>query len=342
MKLYRGINFGGYLSQCNHSITHYENFIRKEDVKNVASLGFDHIRLPIDCEVLEKPDGTDYLEGIAFVDQFIDWCKEYKLDVVLDLHKAYGYDFNDAGNAEQNNLFTDDALKERFLNLWIKMAKRYGQINHVAFELLNEVVEEENADLWNSLIKQTVTAIRAYAPDTPIIYGGIQWNSARTLKLLDKPSDDNIIYTFHMYEPLIFTHQKAYWVPNMPMDKTIIYPASMEYYREVSSLIGDKGKDTTVSQTDTMGTEFLIDIVKEAVDAAKSAGVRLYCGEFGVIDQAPVEDTLRWFKDVFNVFEQFNIHCAVWTYKNMDFGVIDEHYKPISDELFNVMTKNLN
>ena len=37
----------------------------------------------------------------------------------------------------------------------------------------------------------------------------------------------------------------------------------------------------------------------------------LYCGEFGVIDQAPVEDTLRWFTDVDTVFRQFGIGCAV-------------------------------
>ena len=59
----------------------------------------------------------------------------------------------------------------------------------------------------------------------------------------------------------------------------------------------------------------------------------LYCGEFGVIDQAPVEDTLRWFTDVDTVFRQFGIGCAVWTYKEMDFGLMGEHYAPIREQL---------
>jgi len=338
MKLYRGINFGGYLSQCEHTLEHYETFITKEDVKKVKDLGFDHIRLPIDYEVLETKEGYEYTEGIAYVNQFLLWCEEYEMDVVLDLHKAYGYDFNDAGDPNKNNLFANEELQKRFVDLWTRLAQHYGKLPYVAFELLNEVVEEHVADNWNKLIDVTVNAIRRYAPNTPIIYGGIQWNSARTLKLLNKPEDDNIIFTFHMYEPLIFTHQKAYWVPNMPMDKTIEYPATMEYYKEMSALIGYKGKDVTVSNCKEMGKPFLIEMVSEAVEAARKVGVKLYCGEFGVIDRAPVEDTLRWYRDIFDVFKQFDIHAAVWSYKEMDFGVTDEHYAPIADELFKILT----
>ena len=338
MKLYRGINFGGYLSQCEHTLDHYATFITKEDVKKVKDLGFDHIRLPIDYEVLETKEGFEYTEGIAYVNQFLLWCEEYEMDVVLDLHKAYGYDFNDAGDPSKNNLFANEELQKRFVDLWTRLAQHYGKLPYVAFELLNEVVEEHVADNWNKLIDVTVNAIRRYAPNTPIIYGGIQWNSARTLKLLNKPEDDNIIFTFHMYEPLIFTHQKAYWVPNMPMDKTIEYPATMEYYKEMSALIGYKGKDVTVSECKEMGKPFLIEMVSEAVEAARKVGVKLYCGEFGVIDRAPVEDTLRWYRDIFDVFKQFDIHAAVWSYKEMDFGVTDEHYALIADELFKILT----
>ena len=76
-----------------------------------------------------------------------------------------------------------------------------------------------------------------------------------------------------------------------------------------------------------------------AVTAAKNAGVMLYCGEFGVIDQAPVEDTLRWFTDVDTVFRQFGIGCAVWTYKEMDFGLIGEHYAPIREQLLKLWNR---
>ena len=81
------------------------------------------------------------------------------------------------------------------------------------------------------------------------------------------------------------------------------------------------------------------EMVREAVDAANKAGVRLYCGEFGVIDRAPVDDTLRWFEDIMVVFGKYDIHCAVWSYKEMDFGISDEHYAPIGEELVELLTK---
>ena len=337
MELLRGVNFGGYLSQCEHSLKHYAEFIGEEDVKTTARWGFDHIRLPIDYEVLETEDGQIYEEGIAYVDRFLDWCRAAKLDVVLDLHKAPGYDFNEAGDSERNNLFTNEALKERFVTLWSRMAKRYGSREGVAFELLNEVVEEENAELWNELIDRAVKAIRADAPDIPIIYGGIHWNSAKTLKLLRVPEDKNVIFTFHFYEPLLFTHQKAYWVANMPK-KDIPYPESMEYYRKESECLGYQGNDVVTAGADKMGIDFMEEMVKEAVDAAEHAGVRLYCGEFGVIDQAPTADTLRWFQDVMEVFGRHDIHSALWSYKEMDFGLADEHYAPIREEMIKLLT----
>lgn len=338
MKLNRGINLGGFLSQCVHEESHYQTFIGREDIEKIAGWGFDHVRLPVDYEVLEDEAGNERREGYVLVDQIISWCGDMGLDVVLDLHKAYGYDFNDAGNEEANNLFTDEQLKRRFLKLWKTIAERFGSYQNVAFELLNEVVEKENATLWNELIDRTVNVIREITPDTPIIYGGIQWNSVKTLKLLEVPKDKNIIFTFHFYEPLLFTHQKAYWVKAMDPNEDIFYPETMEYFTEKSKVLGYQGEVVTKVDAATMGTEFIRKMIEEAIDAAKNAGVKLYCGEFGVINQAPVEDTLRWFKDVEEVFREYQIGCAVWTYKEMDFGLTEPHYDDIRNELIALWT----
>lgn len=333
MKLNRGINLGGYLSQCEHNREHHLTFIQKEDIQAIAKMGFDHVRIPIDYEVLEDETGNTIEEGYKIVDRMINYCREEKLEVILDLHKAYGYDFNNAGNEELNNLFSDEKLQDRFVNLWKKIAGRFAKYDFVAFELLNEVVEKENADAWNQLIKKTVKGIREIAATAPIIYGGIQWNSVKTLKLLDQPMDENIILTFHFYEPLLFTHQKAHWVPTMDPKADYFYPETMEYYRENSKRLGYQGEVAVYAESETMGTEFIEEMVNEAILAAKERNAKLYCGEFGVIDQAPIADTLRWFKDVDSVFRKYNIGCSVWTYKEMDFGLIGDHYKDIKDDL---------
>lgn len=338
MELKKGINLGGYLSQCCHEEGHYDTFTGKEDIKQIASWGFDHVRLPIDYEVLETEDGVIKEKGYERVKQVVDWCNEYKLSIVLDLHKAYGYDFNDAGNEEKNNLFVSEALQKRFIDLWKEMVQRFGRYENVAFELLNEVVEKENAEAWNQLIKITVGEIRKITKTAPIIYGGIQWNSVKTLKLLEVPNDENIIFTFHFYEPLLFTHQKAHWVAAMDPNQTVYYPETMEYYQKESEKLGYQGEVVGDALSKLMGTEFITEMIEEGIKAAKNAGVSLYCGEFGVIDQAPVEDTLRWFTDVITVFKKYDIGCAVWSYKKMDFGLIDEHYAPIRDSLIKLWT----
>lgn len=338
MKLKKGVNFGGYLSQCVHTKQHYDTFILEKDVETVAKLGFDHIRLPFDSELVLSSDGKFIESGFDYLTQMIEWCKKYNLNIVLDLHKAPGYDFNDAGNKEKNNLFNNAYCQKLFIELWNSISFRYGFYQNVAFELLNEVVESEVAENWNSLIKNTVEKIRSNAPTTPIIYGGIQWNSARTLKLLDKPIDENIIFTFHFYEPLIFTHQKASWVAGMSPTEDIFYPRSMAYYAEKSIPLGFKGKDTVDSAEDE-GKSIFTEMVTEAVSAAENAGVSLYCGEYGVIDVAPVQDTLAWFKDFHECLDKYDIGHAVWSYKEMNFGIMESHYDPIRDELIKTMTK---
>lgn len=336
MELNRGINLGGFLSQCNHEEEHYRTFILEADIERIAEWGFDHVRVPVDYEVLEDEAGNTKESGYELVEQVIGWCEKAGLNVVLDLHKAYGYDFNDAGKDNANNLFESEALKLRFIKLWTIIANKFSAHKNIVFELLNEVVEKENAELWNALIARTVSAIREITADTPIIYGGIQWNSVKTLKLLDIPQDENIIFTFHFYEPLLFTHQKAHWVPAMDPAESIFYPETMEYFVEKSKKLGYQGEVVTKANSGTMGKEFIREMIQEAIDAAQNAGVRLYCGEFGVIDQAPVEDTLRWFKDVNDVFKENKIGCAVWTYKEMDFGLIGEHYSSIRGELIHL------
>ena len=338
MKLNRGINLGGFLSQCVHEEKHYDSFVKEEDIKKIKDMGFDHIRLPIDYMVFETEEGIRKEEGYERVHKVINWCKGQSLPVILDLHKAYGYDFNDAGNSEKNRLFTDEKVQNRFLNLWESIAKEYSSYKDIAFELLNEVVEDENADAWNALIKKAVTVIRKYAPDTWIIYGGIQWNSAGTIKYLEKPADDKTLFTFHFYEPLVFTHQWAHWMPVMQEIKTMHYPDSYEVYKEKSRIFGKQGDSVLEREFDEMNIDYLRDMVKIAVDAAKEKGVPLYVGEFGVIDKAPLEDTVRWFRDVMTIFREENIGYALWTYKNMDFGINQEHYDGIRDELLGLLT----
>lgn len=334
LKFQKGINLGGWLSQCDYSKNRYETFIVEEDFKQIASWGFDHVRLPFDYELLEKDSGETLDENFRYIDRAVAWGNSHKLNVILDLHKTAGYDFNDFGNPEKNNLFQSDFAKERFLNLWDRVSARYAKAPNVAFELLNEVTDLSFIEPWNALIVRAVETIRKNAPETPIIYGGVSWNSAAYVKNLVPPPASNIIYTFHLYEPLLFTHQKAPWVKALDNGKDVPYTTDMEFFRKNSECLGLAGESLRRSRARTMGPEFFTDFLKDAIEYAKLQGVPLYCGEYGVIDRADSNETVKWFRDVQEVFRKFDIGSAIWSYKEMDFGLNGAHYEPLRKFLF--------
>ncbi len=58
---------------------------------------------------------------------------------------------------------------------------------------------------------------------------------------------------------------------------------------------------------DRVDRRFMEAMIEPAVQAAEKNGAYLYCGEYGVTDQAPLPDTLRWFEDIHATFEKYGI-----------------------------------
>lgn len=330
----KGINLGGWLSQNTLTEKHMSSFIVESDIEKISKMGVDHLRLPIDYSIIENEDGSDKDNGYKHIDDCFEWCQKYGLNMVLDLHKAAGYIFDDSDNCI--DFFRDEVLKKRFINLWIKLSKRYGKYSeNMAFEILNEVVDPEVKDLWNDIAEETIKAIREYAKDTWILIGGTRNNSVVSIKELKAPYDSKIVFNFHCYEPLIFTHQAAYWVAGMTDDFKISYPKDLgEYHKTATKVIGSFYADLTKGYDGVMcDKEFFKRYFAEAVEIAEKYDVPLYCGEYGVIDRADPECVLSWYKDINAAFEECGISRAAWSYKQMDFGLIDDHYKDVYDEL---------
>jgi hypothetical protein len=86
-----------------------------------------------------------------------------------------------------------------------------------------------------------------------------------------------------------------------------------------------------------MGVEYFENLVSEAVRVAEERNVALYCGEYGVINLATAEDTMKWYKMICSVFEKHGIGRAAWSYKEMDFGLVDDHMKSVIDELVKIL-----
>ena len=304
----RGVNLGGWMSQCDYSRERLDHFITEKDFDVIASWGLDHVRIPVDYNILENDDGSEYRqEGFERLHRAFRWARERNLKVVLDLHKTAGFSF-DSGEKEEG-FFSNPAFQNRFCRLWQRLATEFYEPEQIAFELLNEVTDPGFIQVWNRVAADCIAGIRAIAPDSLILVGSYWNNSAQAVKDLDPPADERVIYNFHCYEPIRFTHQGARWVPWLDQsarpsfDEAGVTPAFFE------------------------------ELFASALQTAGQNHTCLYCGEYGVIDRATPEDTVKWYRAIHEVLEKHGISRAAWSYRQMDFGLSDPRLDGVREEL---------
>lgn len=304
----RGVDLGGWFSQCDYSKETLDSYITPADFARIASWGLDHVRLPIDYNILEKPDGSYDSEGFARVETAVKTAIANSLNIIIDLHKTAGFSFDNGEN--ETGFFEERAYRDRFIALWEQIAQHFAKYDgNIAFELLNEVTDQKYITVWNECANECIAAIRLYAKTVPVLVGSYWNNSASAVKDLSSPYDENTFYNFHCYDPLKFTHQGATWTD-------MIDPAERISFDEAG-----------------ITEDSFEQLFSSAIEKAEKENTGLYCGEYGVIDIADPEDALKWFKVINTVFERHGIGRAAWNYKGKDFGIIDDHMSPVRDEL---------
>ena len=127
----RGMGIGGWLTNYKRfnvlppnkrmditigDMEHFESYITEDDVKYIASLGMDHIRLGFDQIVLESAPYTYRKSIFDILHSFVGWCHKYNLGIVLNMHKALG---NYCDILEEKGLMQDKELQNRFIALWL-------------------------------------------------------------------------------------------------------------------------------------------------------------------------------------------------------------------------------
>ncbi len=353
--LKKGMGIGGWLTNYKRfnvlppdrrlkitvgDMEHFGSFITESDVKYIASLGFDHIRLGFDQIVIEKSPYEYRGEILDILHSFWKWCEKYGLKLVLNMHKAVG---NYCDIPDETGLMQTKELQERFVAVWTMLENEFSGINNVAFELLNEVVSA-SADEWNSLAQKTVNAIRKLNKDRIIVVGGVNWNSPGSLDKLHIFDDDNIIYTYHCYEPYEFTHQQGvlqagplYYNRKMP------YPSDdIERYREYRRLMGE---NNPYHDTDKIDIEYMKKYMLPAKRfTEKNPGKTLWCGEFGTIRHCNIKYRENWMRDIIKILGEWGIPYCVWNYLSTPndgnrFSLVDDDTRLVlSKELENIIT----
>ena len=108
---YKGVNLGGWMSQYDYSEERLQGFITESDFGQIAGWGFDHVRLPVDYNVIQNTDGTMKEEGLLLVDRAVAWAEKHHLKIVLDLHKTQGFSFDEG---EHDDGFFDSGKYQEY------------------------------------------------------------------------------------------------------------------------------------------------------------------------------------------------------------------------------------
>lgn len=312
---------------------HFATYITEDDIKYIASLGMDHIRLGFDQIVFEEKPYTYREEIFLHIDNFIGWCRKYSLNIVLNMHKVIG---NYCDIKENVELLDDEELQNRFIALWLAFEERYADDNSIAFELLNEV-RDVDPEKWNLLADKTIEAIRKLNKNRILIVGSTSWSSVDTLKYLKIYDDENIVYTFHTYAPFEFTHQRGV-LQAFPLyyNRTMPYPCDIERYRDYHSVV--YGNEYAYRDYEKMDISYIRDALKSAVDFVEAHPDKiLWCGEFGTIRHADIKWRENWIRDVITVLKENGIPYCVWNYLSTPndgnrFSLVDDDNRRILSE----------
>ncbi len=322
-----GVNLAMWLSQSEKRGIEREQYITEKDIDLIAEMGFDHVRLPVDEVQLWDEDLSPNPEAFELMHRAIRWSLDNDLRVIVDLHIIRSHYFN----AESNPLWTDPLEQEKLVLMWKQLSDELRQypLSYVAYELLNEAVAEDHDD-WNKLIAKLVKSIRETEPARTIVIGSNLWQGTETFPALKVPQNDpNIILSFHYYRPFGLTHYKAPWTQLYGYEGPVHYPGevvtkkdqtahSEEFFRDIQWAIGYWDKERIQEE------------IGIAIQVSRELGLPLYCGEFSVYHAAPVEDALRWYRDVTAVFRENNIAFCHWEYKYRDgFPIVNEDLEPL-------------
>jgi endoglucanase len=319
--LRHGINTSMWFAQSpgNYSVERLRTYTTLDDIVLIHKLGFDHIRLSVDADPLTawqqgRPDGREFM---AELDKVVAKARVEGLAVIVDIHPESRY--------KQTLLQGTDGVNA-FVSLWKALAEHFSRTdpNLVFFEIMNEP-EQTDVHRWEGIENTVAQAIRQTAPQHTIIATGAHWSGLTDLLQLSPIGMDNVIYTFHDYDPFAFTHQGATWtMPEVRPLRGVPYPSSPEAVAPVLAQEPTLPGQWFVEQYG-LGRWDAARLDAEIAFAEKWAEmhhVPVYCGEFGVHKPyAMPEDRARWTHDIRVVFEKHGIGWAIWDYQ-ANFGVV--------------------
>lgn len=308
----KGINLGNCLDAPSEG--EWGTTLSEKHFQMAKAAGLDHVRLPVRFSTAARSDPNP---PYTIKDEFwkrVDWALDQalanQLSVILDVHHF-------------EEIHKDpNAHKARLYAFWQQIGTRYAKRpKEVAFEILNEPNGALEPKILNEITKEALKVIRKTNPTRLVFADPYFWASAERLAELELPAaDKNLIATFHVYEPILFTHQGAPWMDPWWGTRGIIFPGPpAKPVTPVPATAGQKwvvdwfeGYNKLPISENPGGPKRVFDLFDHAARYVKNTGRRVYLGEFGAIDIADEQSRENYVWLVRTEAERRGIGWAYW------------------------------
>jgi endoglucanase len=324
---HKGVNLTGWFQTSSARSIQFTKFTKK-DFQNIKSLGCDVIRLPISLHDMTDGSPNYKLDPlfVNFLDKAVDWAEELQIHLILDNHT-----FDPIAP-------TDPAIGNILTKVWKQMANHYkDRSNFIYYEVLNEPHGITDA-VWSPIQQSVINAIRTEDTKHFIIVGPADYNSYNNLKNLPIYSDTKIIYTFHFYDPFIFTHQGASWVePSMVPLAGVPFPYNAAKFPATPPSLKGTWVESALNDYVNSGNVAKVkEYINRVIDFRDKNNVLVFCGEFGVyINNSENVDRVNWYNEVSKYLNEKSIPWTIWDYQG-GFGLFKKDSKEYFENDINV------
>lgn len=209
----RGICFGNWVwSDVELPVTHHQEI----DYKRVSAMGMNTVRFYLNYKTFEVDAAPgEYKEtGWQWIDRNIQWAKKHGIYLILNMHVPQGgFQSQCKGDA----LWTIPSNQDRVVALWKAIAERYKDEPQIAgYDLINEPTPSVTFTRWKNLAQRLIDSIRTVDKNHLVIAEraialGCDYSKDDGNFNFQPLREDNLMYTVHIYEPYLYTHQNQSW-----------------------------------------------------------------------------------------------------------------------------------
>ena len=264
------------------------SFISDSDFAFLKKCGVNILRVPFNYRLfIDDQNPSEYKkEGLLYLDYLMDFCENYQIYLLLDLHTAPGGqnpDWHSDNNTGIPEFWHYKVFRDQIAALWGYIAEHYKEKEYLlGYDVLNEPYLIDAPDVLTEFYLEVTESIRKSDPNHIIFLEGDHF--AMQFDCIHEIKDENTALTFHYYPTV--------WEPELCED-TYDKAARCRKFQEILDQI---------------------------------AGIRekfhrpILCGEAGYdIDKNNLPHTLELLDETLTMFNEAEISWTLWCYKDAQF-----------------------